>query len=60
MPLFAQGEENVTVCGELMGAPPLDTVTETLVVPKAERGATAVLPAPKVNADMVRVEAPME
>jgi hypothetical protein len=36
------------------------TVTDTLVVPKAERAVPAVLPVPRVIADMASEEAPME
>ncbi|MDD5057054.1 MAG: hypothetical protein PHQ60_04210 [Sideroxydans sp.] len=60
LPLAAQLEVNETTCGEVTGTPPLLTVTETLVVPKAERGAPAVLPAPSVIADIVSVDAPIE
>lgn len=60
VPLPEQVDEKVTVCGEVMGTPPLDTVTLRLVVPKAESGAAAELPAPSVNADIVRVEVPIE
>ncbi len=43
-----------------MGTPPLLTVTVTLVVPKADRAVARVLPVPKVIADIVIVDAPIE
>lgn len=60
LPLAAQLEVKVTTCGEVTGVPPLLTVTETLVVPNAESGAAAVLPAPNVMADIVSVDVPIE
>ena len=53
-PLAEQPEENVTVCGVDMGTPPLDTLTLTLVVPKAESGLT-----PNAGVDMAIVADPM-
>src|SRR4051812_3526369 len=53
-PLPEQGEEKVTVCGEVTGTPALLMVTATLVVPKAERGFV-----PMVKLVMVTLAAPM-
>ena len=44
----------------MTGEPPLETVTETLVVPNAERGVEAVLPVPNVMVERVRVDVPIE
>ena len=55
LPLLAQGEEKVTVCGEVTGTPLLLTVMLTLVVPNAERGFV-----PSVKFVMVTLAAPME
>lgn len=60
VPLPAQLDVNVTTCGEVTGDPPLETVTDTLVVPNAERGAAAVLPAPSVIVERLRVDVPIE
>jgi hypothetical protein len=57
LPLEAQPEEKVTVCGVVTGTPPLVTVAVTLVVPKAESG---VAPTPKTGVEMATVAAPME
>lgn len=57
LPLAEQPEEKVTVCGMVTATPPLDTVTLTLVVPKAESAAGLT---PKAGAETVTVEAPME
>ncbi len=47
----------MTVCGVVTGTPPLETVTLTLVVPKAESGP---VPMPNTGDVMVTVAAPME
>lgn len=44
----------------LVGVPVVQTDTDTLVVPNAERAVPDVLPVPKVSADIVRLDAPME
>ena len=41
-PLEEHVEAKVTLCGEVTGTPPLDTVAETLVVPNAESAETPV------------------
>ena len=56
MLLDIQPEENMTVCGVVTGAPPLDTVTLTLVVPKADSEA---VPTPKTGVDTETADAPM-
>src|SRR5256885_11823521 len=53
-PLPEHGEEKVTVCPLVTGAPLLFTVTATLVVPKAESGLV-----PIVKLLMVTLAAPM-
>src|SRR3989338_7372692 len=55
LPLLAQGDENVTVCGVVTDIPPLLTVTATLVVPNAESGFT-----PKTGLVMVTTAPPTE
>ena len=57
LPLLAQADENVTVCGVVTGIPPLLTVTATLVVPNAESG---FAPTPKTGLVMVTVAPPTE
>lgn len=55
VPLLAQGDEYVTVCGVVTGTPPLLTVTATLVVPNAESGF-----APNTGLVMVTTAPPTE
>ena len=56
-PLLAQGDENVTVCADVTGTPPLLTVTLTLVVPNAESGEP---PTPKTGVEIVTLATPTE
>jgi hypothetical protein len=56
LPMLAHTEEKVTFCGVVTGTPPIDTVTEMLVVPNAESGAA---PTPSTGAATVTAATPM-
>jgi hypothetical protein len=55
LPLPAQADVKLTVCGVARATPPIETVAVTLVVPKAERVA-----APKLGVEIATVVAPIE